>query len=442
MPPPVPPSVNEGRMTAGRPVVVEDLAGLLDRGREAALRDLEPDAGHRLLEELAVLAHLDRPAARADEADAEPVEDAALRELDREVERGLAADRGQEGVGPLALEDGLDRLRRQRLDVGAVGVLGVRHDRGRVRVDERDPDALLAEDLDRLGARVVELAGLADHDRPRADHEDGLDRRVPRHLPALPPRAHHLDELLEQVVAVVRPRARLGVVLHREHGPALHAEALDRAVVEVPVGQDELVRLEERRLDAEAVVLRGDLDLARSRGSSPGGSRPGGRTSACTSFRRRRGRGSGGRGRCRRPAGCRRSASRPRSRTCTARGRRGRSRGRCPPDRARAPPSAGVVAGTTVTSAAGGHEVAQDVLLHPEVVRDDRVRPLALAERLALGAPQHRDEGAGPVLALGVRVEATTAPCRSPRARGRGRPSIARRGPWPRARRGRGPPRR
>ena len=76
MPPPVPPRVKEGRMTAGSPVDLEDLPRLLDVPGEAALRDLEPDAGHGLLEQLAVLAHLHRAAAGADEPDAEPVEHA------------------------------------------------------------------------------------------------------------------------------------------------------------------------------------------------------------------------------------------------------------------------------------------------------------------------------------------------------------------------------
>ena len=75
---------------------------------------------------------------------------------------------GSTRVGPLALEDRLEHLGRERLDVGAVRVLGVGHDRRRVRVHQRDAEALLLEDLDRLGARVVELAGLADHDRARS----------------------------------------------------------------------------------------------------------------------------------------------------------------------------------------------------------------------------------------------------------------------------------
>jgi hypothetical protein len=152
---------------------------------EAALRHVEADAAHGLLEELAVLAHLDRAPRGPDEADAETVENAPSRELHRQVQRGLAPDRGQHRVGLLALQDLLDDLRCEGLDVGAVRVFGVRHDRRRVRVHQRHTDALLAEDLDGLGAGVVELAGLADDDRSGPDHEHGADGRVFRHR--LPP---------------------------------------------------------------------------------------------------------------------------------------------------------------------------------------------------------------------------------------------------------------
>src|SRR4029453_14368343 len=44
-----------------------------------------------------------------------------------------------------------------------------------IRVDEDDLEALLAQGLAGLSPRVVELAGLADDDRPRPDQEDLLD---------------------------------------------------------------------------------------------------------------------------------------------------------------------------------------------------------------------------------------------------------------------------
>ena len=85
------------------------------------------------------------------------------------------------------------------------------------------------------------------------------------------------EEAVEQVQAVVRPRPRLGVVLHRPARHLQQLEPLDRAVVEVHVRQrgraevrlpaHRLVDLDRARAarteHREAVVLRGDLDLAR-----------------------------------------------------------------------------------------------------------------------------------------------------------------------------------
>jgi hypothetical protein len=77
-------------------------------------------------------------------------------------------------VGALALDDLGDELRRERLHVGPGRHLGVGHDGGRVAVDEDDLEPLLAQRPAPLGPRVVELTGLADDDRPRADDEDLL----------------------------------------------------------------------------------------------------------------------------------------------------------------------------------------------------------------------------------------------------------------------------
>ena len=63
----------------------------------------------------------------------------------------------------------------QRLDVGAVGQLRVGHDRRRIAVDEHDLEAFGAQRLARLRSGIVELAGLADDDRARADDEHTLD---------------------------------------------------------------------------------------------------------------------------------------------------------------------------------------------------------------------------------------------------------------------------
>ena len=137
-----------------------------------AVGDIRPGVEDELLEDLAVLALVDRLEARADELDVVLLEDAVVVQVDGRVQRGLAAQRRQDRVGPLLGDDRLDDLPRDRLDVGRVGEVGIGHDRRRVGVDEDDAHALLAEHAARLGAGVVELARLADDDRPGADDED------------------------------------------------------------------------------------------------------------------------------------------------------------------------------------------------------------------------------------------------------------------------------
>jgi hypothetical protein len=136
---------------------------------------LAGDLGDDLLELLAVLARLDRVEVGADQLDLVLLQHAGLVQRHGGVERRLAAQRGQQRVGPLLGDDLLDELGGDRLDVRGVGELRVRHDRGGVAVDQDHAEALGPQHAARLGAGVVELARLADHDRPRADHQDRLD---------------------------------------------------------------------------------------------------------------------------------------------------------------------------------------------------------------------------------------------------------------------------
>jgi hypothetical protein len=125
----------------------------------------------------------------ADQLDAVLLEHPVLVQRHRDVQRGLPAQRRQDRVRLLRRDDHLDVLGRKRLDVGGVGELRVGHDRRRVRVDQADPEALLAQHPARLCARVVELAGLADDDRPRADHHDVPDVGAFRHAESPPSRS-------------------------------------------------------------------------------------------------------------------------------------------------------------------------------------------------------------------------------------------------------------
>ena len=147
----------------------------------ARVGDVEPDPDHRLLEQLTILGDADRVGSRPDQLDPPLVERTGVGQVHGQVQRRLTAEGGEHGIGALGIEDPLDDLRDQRLDVGRVREIGVGHDRGRVRVGQDHPVALLAEHPARLGPRVVELACLSDHDGPGADDQDRLEVVAARH---------------------------------------------------------------------------------------------------------------------------------------------------------------------------------------------------------------------------------------------------------------------
>ena len=156
---------------------------LRDVGDDDRLRDAQVAGLDRVLEELPVLGAVDHVELRTDQLDTELVQDPRLRQLACEVESGLATQRRQERVGPLAAQHVRDALEVERLEIGAVGKPRVGHDRRRIRVDQDDAVAFLAQGLARLRARIVEFGRLADHDRPGADQADRLDVCALRHQP-------------------------------------------------------------------------------------------------------------------------------------------------------------------------------------------------------------------------------------------------------------------
>ena len=93
-------------MTSGKSERLGELHRFGQRPRDAALRDVEPDLAHRVLEQLPILGHLDRVDRGANQLDVVLVERARRREVHREVQRRLAADGRQQRVGALALDDG------------------------------------------------------------------------------------------------------------------------------------------------------------------------------------------------------------------------------------------------------------------------------------------------------------------------------------------------
>ena len=155
-----------------------------DVAREGRL----PRRRAELLEELAVLGALDRVEAGAEDFAPALPQHPLFGELHGEVEPRLAAEGRQERVGAFLADDARHKFQRERLDIDAVGDVGVGHDRRRVGVDEHDGVARLPQREAGLGARVVELGRLADDDRPRADYENFADISTLRHPgpPSLP----------------------------------------------------------------------------------------------------------------------------------------------------------------------------------------------------------------------------------------------------------------
>jgi len=179
-----------------------DGKGLVQGPGKTAFGHAQADPLHGLPELLAVLGLVDDLEGGPDHLHAVPGQHAALRHGHGRVEAGLPPQRRQERVRALPGDDPGDGLRRDGLDVSPVRSLRVRHDRGRIAVDEDHLVALLLQRLAGLGSGIVELAGLADDDRARADDQDFLDVRPLRHLPS--------DSLS---VLLPLPRFRIGKVL-------------------------------------------------------------------------------------------------------------------------------------------------------------------------------------------------------------------------------------
>ena len=161
MPPPVPPSVNAGRMMLGKApmsactasasaivVAVPDLGVLRPMSAMATLKSSRSSAwgvggGGGASAARAARQPVPLPAPSPllpdlvdgrqlgpDELHPVLGQDAALLQRLGEVERGLAPHRREHGVGPLLVQDLLHQLGRHGADVGAVRGAGVGHDGG------------------------------------------------------------------------------------------------------------------------------------------------------------------------------------------------------------------------------------------------------------------------------------------------------------------------
>ena len=131
---------------------LSDFLRFFHRVGNARTRHIETDPDHCLFEKLAIFAHVDGCGLGSDHFDAVLVERAGLEERHGGIQRGLTAERRQQGVRLLADDDFFHHFRCNRLDVSAMREFRIRHDRRRIRVYEDDFVAFFFECLARLDA--------------------------------------------------------------------------------------------------------------------------------------------------------------------------------------------------------------------------------------------------------------------------------------------------
>ena len=133
---------------------------------------------HRFLEKFAVFRVLDGVERRTQKFHAVFFQDAGIGERDGHIETDLPAQRRQKRVRAFFLDDLRHKFRRDRLDVHAVGDVGIRHDCGRIAVHKDDFDAFFAKGAAGLGAGIVKFRRLPDDDGAAADDEDFFYIRI------------------------------------------------------------------------------------------------------------------------------------------------------------------------------------------------------------------------------------------------------------------------
>src|SRR5262245_33809729 len=136
-----------------------------------AARSDHADLSQPLDKEFAVLGVADGVHRGAQHPHSILFQDAGLIERQPAVERGLTAEGKQKRVHLLFDQYPPNEVRCDRSEVELIGHSLAGLDGGEVGVDEHRGDARLLEGLDRLCAGLVELAGLADLQRARAEHE-------------------------------------------------------------------------------------------------------------------------------------------------------------------------------------------------------------------------------------------------------------------------------
>mmetsp|Transcript_2844 Transcript_2844/g.8482 ORF Transcript_2844/g.8482 Transcript_2844/m.8482 type:complete len:686 (+) Transcript_2844:1556-3613(+) len=154
---------------------------LLHVVRDARLGHLQPQSLHRIRKQFPVLRLVDRLQLGPNQLDPVFIQNAALGERLGQVQRCLPAHRRQDRVRLFLDNNLLHKLWSHRAHVGTVRRLRIRHDGGRVGVDQHHAVALCLERLARLRPRVIKLTRLSDHNRTSPEQHNRLDISTLRH---------------------------------------------------------------------------------------------------------------------------------------------------------------------------------------------------------------------------------------------------------------------
>ncbi len=101
-----------------------------------ALRNIQSDAQHDLLERVSFFRALDHFFLRADHLYAVLFQHAVSHEIHRRVQAGLATERWKQRVRTFLADDFFNVLPRDRFDIGPISRVRVRHDGGGIGIDE------------------------------------------------------------------------------------------------------------------------------------------------------------------------------------------------------------------------------------------------------------------------------------------------------------------
>ena len=168
----------------------------------------------QLLEQLPVLGPLDGGGGGAQQLYVAFLQHALLFQLHGQVQAGLAADAGNDGVGALIADNLGNVFQGQGLHIDLVGNGGVGHDGGGVRVAQHNLVALFLQSQAGLGAGVVKFGSLADDDGAGADDQNFLDVRSLCHC-SFPPKNLYVKlclsncQLSIQLISVSRSASRV-----------------------------------------------------------------------------------------------------------------------------------------------------------------------------------------------------------------------------------------